>query len=355
MSGNTAAGPIDERVAEYLRRADLAPTATRVEPLHGDASSRAYVRVTPTGGPPVVLVLHPEPFAADALPQVVVGALFRRLGIPIPSVLDQAADLGILAVEDLGDETLQSWMEGGDDRDPAPLYRQAIGHIATLQTRGASLRTEGALPFHLAFDAAKLTWELDFFRSEFLEAHRRVGLSPAEAGALGRELAALATELAAEPRVLCHRDYHCRNLMVRNGRLIVIDFQDARLGPGTYDLVSLLRDCYVDLPGRPDGRADPPVPRRGARATDPRLPGAFRPDVGTTAPEGPGHVRSPDRPVGTPPFRRAGAPHPRPSAPEPAGLPALRSPPRGPCPARARTRLTASPTSKTIETLGIIR
>ena len=248
MSGNTAAGPIDERVAEYLRRADLAPTATRVEPLHGDASSRAYVRVTPTGGPPVVLVLHPEPFAADALPQVVVGALFRRLGIPIPSVLDQAADLGILAVEDLGDETLQSWMEGGDDRDPAPLYRQAIGHIATLQTRGASLRTEGALPFHLAFDAAKLTWELDFFRSEFLEAHRRVGLSPAEAGALGRELAALATELAAEPRVLCHRDYHCRNLMVRNGRLVVIDFQDARLGPGTYDLVSLLRDCYVDLP-----------------------------------------------------------------------------------------------------------
>ena len=248
MSGNTAAGPIGERVAAYLRRADLASTATRVEPLHGDASSRAYVRVTPTGGPPVVLVLHPEPFAADALPQVVVGALFRRLGIPIPAVLDQAADLGILAVEDLGDETLQSWMEGGDDRDPAPLYRQAIGHIATLQTRGASLRTEGALPFHLAFDAAKLTWELDFFRSEFLEAHRRVGLSPAEAGALVRELAALATELAAEPRVLCHRDYHCRNLMVRNGRLVVIDFQDARLGPGTYDLVSLLRDCYVDLP-----------------------------------------------------------------------------------------------------------
>ncbi len=248
MSGDTAAGPIDERVAAYLRRAALASTATRVEPLHGDASSRAYVRVTPPGGSPVVLVLHPDPFAADALPQVVVGALFRRLGIPVPAVLDQAADLGILAVEDLGDETLQSWMDGGDDRDPAPLYRQAIGHIATLQTRGASLRAEGALPFHLAFDAAKLIWELDFFRSEFLEAHRRVGLSPAEAGALGRELAALATELAAEPRVLCHRDYHCRNLMVRNGRLVVIDFQDARLGPGTYDLVSLLRDCYVDLP-----------------------------------------------------------------------------------------------------------
>ena len=248
MSGQGFADSIDERVGAYLRRANLASTAMRVEPLHGDASSRAYLRVSPPGRPPVVLALHPEPFAADSLPQMVVGALFRRLGIPTPAVLDVAEDLGILAVEDLGDETLQSWMEGGAGRDPAPLYRQAIGYVATLQTRGVSLRTEGAIPFNLAFDAAKLGWELDFFRSEFLGAHRQVTFTPAAAGALAGELAAIAAELAAEPRVLCHRDYHCRNLMVRSGRLVVIDFQDARLGPGTYDLVSLLRDCYVELP-----------------------------------------------------------------------------------------------------------
>ena len=248
MSENTSSGSIDERVAEYLRRANLAPAATRVEPLHGDASSRAYVRVAAPGRPPVVLALHPEPFVPGSLPQIVVGTMFGRLGIPVPAVLDEAADLGILAVEDLGDETLQSWMAGGADRDPAPLYRQAIGYLAALQTRGASLRDEGALPFTLAFDAAKLTWELDFFRSEFLEAHRRIRLSRAAAAALAHELSAIAEELAAEPRVLCHRDYHCRNLMVRDGGLVVIDFQDARLGPGTYDLVSLLRDCYVDLP-----------------------------------------------------------------------------------------------------------
>ena len=248
MSGDTLSGPIDERVAEYLRRSNLAPAATRVEPLHGDASSRAYVRIVPAGRPPVVLALHPEPFVPGSLPQIVVGSMLGRLGIPVPAVLDEAADLGILAVEDLGDETLQSWMAGGADRDPAPLYREAIDHLAALQTRGASLRDEGALPFTLAFDTAKLTWELDFFRSEFLEAHRRIRLSRAASEALARELSAIAGELAAEPRVLCHRDYHCRNLMVRNGGLVVIDFQDARLGPGTYDLVSLLRDCYVDLP-----------------------------------------------------------------------------------------------------------
>ena len=248
MSGSATAGPVDGRVAEYLRRAELASAATRVEPLHGDASTRAYVRVVPPGRPPMVLAVHPEPFAGDSLPQVVVGNLFRRLGIPIPAVLDAAPDLGILAVEDLGDETLQSWMDGGPGRDPAPLYREAIDHLAALQTRGAAFRDEGALPFSLAFDAAKLTWELDFFRSEFLEAYRRIALPPAASEALRRELSAIAGELAAEPRVLCHRDYHCRNLMVRDGRLVVIDFQDARLGPGTYDLASLLRDCYVDLP-----------------------------------------------------------------------------------------------------------
>ena len=247
MSGDTSSR-IEERVAEYLRRSNLAPTATRVEPLHGDASSRAYVRIVPADRPPAVLALHPEPFAPGSLPQIAVGSIFRRLGIPIPAVLDEAADLGILAVEDLGDETLQRWMEGG--ADPAPLYRQAIGHLAALQTRGAALRGEGDIPFTLAFDVPKLAWELDFFRSEFLGAHRRVTLSPAETAALGGELSAIAEELAAEPRVLCHRDYHCRNLMVRDGRLVVIDFQDARLGPGTYDLVSLLRDCYVDLPDR---------------------------------------------------------------------------------------------------------
>jgi N-acetylmuramate 1-kinase len=66
--------------------------------------------------------------------------------------------------------------------------------------------------------------------------------------ALTAEFGALARELASEPRVLCHRDYHSRNLMFHMDRLYVIDFQDARMGPDTYDLVSLLRDSYVDLP-----------------------------------------------------------------------------------------------------------
>ena len=72
-------------------------------------------------------------------------------------------------------------------------------------------------------------------------------LAAAERAALAEEFARAGRELSGEPRVVCHRDYHSRNLMVHDGRLGVIDFQDARLGPDTYDLVSLLRDSYVEL------------------------------------------------------------------------------------------------------------
>ena len=244
--GPAAGQTTDRRVAQYLRRKGLPLLTTSVERLHGDASNRCYVRVTRHDGPSFVLAVHPEPFATDALPEIAVGALFERLAIPVPAVIGQAEDLGILALEDLGDRTLQDWLRvpGGD---PAPLYREAVGLIARLQRDVAGLRAEGSLPFTLALDTTKLTWELAFFQSEFLHAYRNVTLAPAAAEALRRELSTIAKELAAAPRVLCHRDYHSRNLMVHRDRLVVIDFQDARMGPATYDLVSLLRDCYVDL------------------------------------------------------------------------------------------------------------
>lgn len=237
---------VDERVAAYLDREGLTSRVTGLVRLHGDASNRSYIRITQANSPSVVLAVYPEPFATDALPQIAVGNVFDRLGVPVPRVLGQAADLGILALEDLGDQTLEDWMSGSG-RDGAPLYREAVGLIVRLQTGGATLGDRSTLPFTAAFDSAKLVWELAFFTSEFLEGYRQVTLAPAAAETLRRELAIVAEELAAEPRVLCHRDYHSRNLMVRRGRLVVIDFQDARMGPLTYDLVSLLRDCYVDL------------------------------------------------------------------------------------------------------------
>jgi N-acetylmuramate 1-kinase len=127
------------------------------------------------------------------------------------------------------------------------LYRQAVNLIATLQKRGDELASPAYLPYGIAFDVEKFTWELDFFLKHFVEGYRGAKLTDAGRQAIRGEFSPIIAELAGERRVLCHRDYHSRNLMLHEGRLYVIDFQDARMGPDTYDLVSLLRDSYVDL------------------------------------------------------------------------------------------------------------
>jgi hypothetical protein len=167
--------------------------------------------------------------------------------VPIPRILDHDEELGILALQDLGDVTLQAHLGTAPFPVHAALYRQAVAHIATLQRRGAELASPSYLPYNIAFDVEKLTWEMDFFIKHFIEGYRGIALSDSERTAVRGELLPIVQELAAEPRVLCHRDYHSRNLMLSDGQLYMIDFQDARMGPDTYDLVSLLRDSYVDL------------------------------------------------------------------------------------------------------------
>ena len=237
-----------ERIDGYLHRSGLSARSPRVVPLTGDASDRRYFRILMPDAPSIVLSLHGGPFELEGLPFVNVARLLAQMPVPIPEVLGHADDLGVLALEDLGDVTLQAHLGAATPAEHAALYRQAVALVATLQRRGAELASPEYLPYGIAFDVEKLGWEMDFFLKHFLEAYRGVLLSPAARDALRAELALLVEALAAEPRVLCHRDYHSRNLMLHHGRLYIIDFQDARMGPDTYDLVSLLRDSYVDLP-----------------------------------------------------------------------------------------------------------
>jgi aminoglycoside/choline kinase family phosphotransferase len=167
--------------------------------------------------------------------------------VPIPAILDHADDLGVIVLEDLGDVTLQAHLGAAPPADHAALYRQAVALIEVMQRRGAELESDEYLPYRVAFDVEKLTWELDFFIKHFLEAYRGVVLDESTRAALREECASIVEQLASEPRVLCHRDYHSRNLMLHEEQLFIIDFQDARMGPDTYDLVSLVRDSYVDL------------------------------------------------------------------------------------------------------------
>jgi aminoglycoside/choline kinase family phosphotransferase len=236
-----------ERIDTYLRRSGLAAKSPRVLPLTGDASDRRYFRVLVPESPSIVLSLYSTPFEFEKLPFVNVGRLLAEMPVPVPTVLGHADDIGVLALEDLGDVTLQAHLGAETPAEHAAMYRQAVALIATLQRRGAELEDPGYVSYGIAFDVEKLTWELDFFIKHFIEAYRGVVIAPPARDELRREFGVLIEELAAEPRVLCHRDYHSRNLMLHQERLYIIDFQDARMGPDTYDLVSLLRDSYVDL------------------------------------------------------------------------------------------------------------
>jgi aminoglycoside/choline kinase family phosphotransferase len=235
------------RLEQYLVEKDLAASVTQVLPLTGDASDRRYYRALLRDGQSIVLALHAGAIDYERLPFVLVWRLMRAVPLPVPELLHHSNALGIIAQQDLGDVTLQAHLGAATPDQHAALYRQAVSFIAVLQQRGQDLASDSYPPYKVAFDTDKLSWELEFFYKYFVRQYR--GLSPSlpVQQALSAEWSRIVEELAGEQRVLCHRDYHSRNLMLHAGSLFIIDFQDARLGPDTYDLVSLLRDSYVDL------------------------------------------------------------------------------------------------------------
>ena len=242
------AADLEQRVSDYLALQGLTSDVQRIVPLTGDASDRRYVRVLLRGRPSIVLSVHAGPIDYGTSTFVQVARLFALMPLPVPAIVHHDDALGVLGLQDLGDVTLQAHLGGLTAADRATRYREAVQLIVRLQQRGAELASPEFPPYGVAFDHEKLTWELEFFVRHFLLAYR--GALPDEAvrEALRAEWAVIVDELASERPVLCHRDYHSRNLMWHEGTLYVIDFQDARMGPDTYDLASLLRDSYVDLP-----------------------------------------------------------------------------------------------------------
>lgn len=239
-----------DRIDRYLAESGLVAPTVRVVPLTGDASDRRYFRIISSDGSSTVLALHADAIDFASLPFANVARLLRQVPLPVPAILGHSDVLGIVALEDLGDVTLQAHLGAASPAEHRALYRQAVALIDLLQRRGGELASNDYPAYRITFDVEKLTWELNFFVRHFLEAYRGAALGEDDRAKLDEEWTAITRELAAEPRVLCHRDYHSRNLMLHDGRLYIIDFQDARMGPDTYDLASLLRDSYVDIADR---------------------------------------------------------------------------------------------------------
>jgi hypothetical protein len=246
---------IGSAVAELVRDSfGAAARVARLAPLAGDASTRRYARAWLAGGgaPPtaVVMILADRGIAMSSdelavfqeplreLPYVNVHRFLERLGVAIPALYADASARGLLLLEDVGDTPLWDALQGRPPAEQQSLFERAIDQLLLLEIDGTRQRDDRCIAFQQVFDRRLFDWEFE----HFLEYGLPGPLTAGELAELRAHFARLSALLDAQPRVLNHRDFHAWNLYVQDGRIRVIDFQDALLAPAPYDLATLLGD-----------------------------------------------------------------------------------------------------------------
>jgi hypothetical protein len=244
---------IDEFVGNHAESLWPGTRITGCEAVPGDASSRTYLRYSLSGpgrcpAKTIAMVMEDASIALSSdelgvfgdegpreLPFSNIQRFLAGRTDAVPKIFAISADSSLLLLEDLGDTALWDAVTDAPDRAEA-LFAEALALIAELQAKAVD-DGSGCYAFRQRFDERLFLWEFEHF-IEF-------GVADAEARCLfaaRAELALAAAELAAMPTVFCHRDYHAWNIHVFEGRLRIIDFQDALLGPRLYDVASLLTD-----------------------------------------------------------------------------------------------------------------
>ncbi len=242
---HTSSHPMPEKdarlalVQDWLTN-DLGIRPEKVEPASSDASFRRYFRAFRKDETFVIMDAPPD--KEDVRPYLKVTGLLESLGVHVPHVHEADVGRGLLLLEDLGVTQYLQRLNAGDD--PDRLYGDALWALAEIQTRGREAARE--LP---PYDREPLARELALMPEWFCHRHLQLALSDAENQIIADAFEFLIAEALMQPAVFVHRDYHSRNLMVTTERNPgVIDFQDALRGPIGYDLVSLLKDCYIGWP-----------------------------------------------------------------------------------------------------------
>ena len=212
-------------------------TYTDLEPASADASFRQYFRVTSNKDDKTYIVMDAPPEKEDCHPFLLVTDLLRGVGVNAPDVIAVDIQQGFLLLDDLGNKPYLDYLDA-DSADH--LYTDAIDALVKMQT------IDGMLP---AYDEAFLQTEMDLFETWYLNRHLGLELDQTQKASLNDVCKRLIQNAIEQPQVFVHRDYHSRNLMITDeNNPGVIDYQDAVIGPISYDLVSLFKDCYIEWP-----------------------------------------------------------------------------------------------------------
>ena len=236
MPDNFLNDPRLAQLAEWLSGLQTPATiAASLRPASADASFRRYFRVDTPEGQSLIVMDAPPP-QEDVRPFVKVAELFSATGVSVPAVLAKDTERGFLLLSDLGSTT---YLQQLNPDTAHKLYIDAIDALILLQVQSRA----GVLP---VYDRELLHRELMLFPDWYITRHLKATLTDAQSADLNRVFDVLLANNLAQAPVYVHRDYHSRNLMVMNkGNPGILDFQDAVYGPITYDLVSLLRDAYI--------------------------------------------------------------------------------------------------------------
>ncbi len=228
----------DQRLEELRNWLQNYADTSDLRPASEDASFRRYFRLS--HGSESLIAMDAPPPAEDCRPFVQVAGYLEKMGLNAPRVLEADLERGFLLLSDLGADQYLDHLPAERDR----LYSDAIDALVVIGARGHPYR-EGLPPY----DEELLSFEMSLFHDWLCEKYLGLEFSEDEEHEWQRTVSLLTDAALAQPRVFVHRDFHSRNLMIaETGNPGVLDFQDAMNGPLTYDLVSLLKDCYIKWP-----------------------------------------------------------------------------------------------------------
>ena len=242
----------EDTLNEFLKNTKI----DKIEKLPGDASTRRYYRVLSGNASYILMKMEPFPNEGLSLPFVVLQKHMQQSGVDVPQIIDIEPSKGFMLLEDLGDITLLRKLQEVDHPElEREIYEKIIDSLVDLQTQCSPVAHPDIdlNAFHLRFDHEKLMWEMNFMIEHFYEGYLARTLNSEDLKLMRDTLSEVCQTLADEPTVFTHRDFHSRNVMVVTNaesdyeRYVMIDFQDARMGPAQYDLASLLKDSYYQL------------------------------------------------------------------------------------------------------------